>query len=73
MGQTPNVEHRTPNAEWGEVSEFDVGRSMFGVRCFLHVLAFQRIEFIDTGRVVMAVNGDDECQADGGFGGGNGD
>jgi hypothetical protein len=73
MGQTPNVEHRTPNAERGEVSEFDVGRSMFGVRRFLHVLAFQRIEFIDAGRVVMAVNGDDECQADGGFRGGNGD
>jgi hypothetical protein len=73
MGQTPNIERRTPNTEWGEVSEFDVGRSMFGVRCFLHVLALQRIELIDTGRVVMTVNGDDECQANGCFGGGDGD
>jgi len=73
MGETPNIEHRTPNAEWGEVSEFDVGRSMFGVRCFLHVLAFQRIEFIDVGRSIVPVNSDDEGEADSGFGGGDGD
>jgi hypothetical protein len=73
MGQTPNVERRTPNAEWEEVSEFDVRRSMFGVRCFLHVLAFQGIESINVACSIMAVNGNDECQADGGFGGGDGD
>ena len=73
MRQTPNTERRTPNAEWGEVSEFDVGRSMFGVRCFLHVLAFQRIEFIDAGRAIMAVDGDDQGETDDRFGGGDGD
>ena len=73
MGETPNIEHRTPNAEWGEVSEFDFGRSMFGVRCFLHVLAFQRIEFIDVGRSIVPVNSDDEGETDGGFGGGDSD
>src|SRR5438874_7149103 len=73
MGQAPNTERRTPNAEWGEVSEFDVRRSMFGVRCFLHVLAFQRIEFINIGCAVVPIDGNDEGEADGGFGGGDGD
>src|SRR5213080_3175563 len=71
MGQAPNTEHRTPNAERGEVSEFDVRRSMFGVRCFLHVLAFQRIEFINIGCSVVAIDSDDEGEADGGFGDGD--
>ena len=46
---------------------------MFGVRCFLHVLAFQRIEFINIGCSVVAIDGNDEGEANRGFGGGDGD
>src|SRR6266576_5146802 len=73
MGQTPNVERRTPNTEWGEVSEFEVGRSMFGVRCLLHVLAFQRIEFVNVGCAIVSIDGDDQGETDGGFSSGDGD
>ena len=35
--------------------------------------SFELVELIDVGRAVMAINGDDEGETNGGFGGGDGD